>query len=117
MASRKDMRRQDLIIPYMAPEKDKSEGDVASTMASTLPMAAIFTKNKMIGWTAVVFALQTWLAETPEQKKKASSPAYFGVGMAFMSIAVAYMPMFMPPQLVPGSSGSGTEAPAAMPPA
>ncbi|KAK5172478.1 hypothetical protein LTR04_002404 [Oleoguttula sp. CCFEE 6159] len=55
-------------------------------------MAAIFTKNKMIGWTAVVFALQTWLAETPEQKKKASSPAYFGVGMASMSIAVASSP-------------------------
>ena len=31
---------------------------------------------------SVVFSLQTWLAETPEQKKVASTPGYFSVGMA-----------------------------------
>lgn len=31
---------------------------------------------------SVVFSLQTWLAETPEQKKIASTPGYFSVGMA-----------------------------------
>lgn len=33
---------------------------------------------------AVVFALQTWLAETPEQRKNASTPSYYSVGMACM---------------------------------
>jgi hypothetical protein len=33
---------------------------------------------------AVVFALQSWLAETPEQKKTTSTPAYFQVGMSGM---------------------------------
>lgn len=83
------MRRDDLIVPYADPnEKANSDPDFAGTMASTLPMAAIFTRNKMIGWTAVIFALQTWLAETPEQKKKASTPGYFSVLMAFMSLLV-----------------------------
>lgn len=40
------------------------------------------TFTRMIGWTAVVFAIQGWLSETPESKKTASSPAYLSVGMA-----------------------------------
>ncbi|KAF2265314.1 SUI1-domain-containing protein [Lojkania enalia] len=84
MASKKDMRRADLIVPYAEPAKEKSDGDMGSTMASTLPMAAIFTRNKV----AVVFALQSWLAESPEQKQTSSTPAYFSVGMAFMSLLV-----------------------------
>ncbi|KKY28954.1 hypothetical protein UCDDS831_g00039 [Diplodia seriata] len=137
MATKKDMRRDDLIVPYADPnEKASSDPDFAGTMASTLPMAAIFTRNKMIGWTAVIFALQTWLAETPEQKKKASTPGYFSVMMAFMSLLVvrrtlkarcmkrkltsifqSYMPLFLPPPPNKANAGSGTEAPAAVPPA
>lgn len=33
---------------------------------------------------SVVFALQTWLAETPEQKRTSGTPGYFSVGMACM---------------------------------
>ncbi|KAF2090444.1 hypothetical protein K490DRAFT_63323 [Saccharata proteae CBS 121410] len=117
MASKKDMRRADLIIPFVEPEKAKSDGDISSTMASTLPMAAIFTRNKLIGWTAVVFALQAWLAETPEQKKTSTTPGYFSVGMSLMALAVAYMPLFLPPPPNRAATGSGTEAPAAVPPA
>ncbi|GAB7353478.1 hypothetical protein MBLNU459_g3932t1 [Dothideomycetes sp. NU459] len=115
MATKKDMRRDDLVVPYMEPASSKNETDISSTMGSTLPMAAIFTRNKMIGWASVVFAIQNWLSETPESKKTASTPAYFSVGMSLMSVAVAYMPLFMPPQTGPLGAGSGTEAPAAVP--
>ncbi|KAI6787073.1 hypothetical protein KC332_g18713, partial [Hortaea werneckii] len=94
----KDMRRDDLIVPYAEPEKDKESNDMQSTMASTLPMAAMFTRNKLIGWTAVMFSIQGWLAETPDQKANASTPGYFSVGMALLSLGVAYMPLFLPPQ-------------------
>jgi hypothetical protein len=84
----------------------------------------------MIGWVAVIFAVQNWLSETPESAKAASTPGYMTVGMArmsasilcmsinlltlyaVMSTAVAYLPLFMPPVSAPGM-GSGTEAPAA----
>ncbi|KAA8614912.1 hypothetical protein A1F94_010747 [Pyrenophora tritici-repentis] len=44
--SKKDMRRADLIVPYAEPAKNKDENDMASTLSTTLPMAAIFTRNK-----------------------------------------------------------------------
>jgi hypothetical protein len=55
---------------------------MSSTMSSTLPMAAMFTRNKYIGWGAVVFAIQGWLSESAESKKAASQPAYVSVGMS-----------------------------------
>ncbi|KAH7126742.1 hypothetical protein B0J11DRAFT_526340 [Dendryphion nanum] len=116
MASKKDLRRVDLIVPYVEPAKDKSDGDMSSTMATTLPMAAIFTRNKMIGWVSVVFSLQSWLAETEEQKRTSTTPAYFSVGMAFMSLLVGYMPLLLPPQGGALGAGSSTQAPPAAPP-
>lgn len=37
---------------------------------------------------AVVFALQSWLAETSEQRKTAATPAYFSVGMSGKLVTV-----------------------------
>jgi cytochrome c-type biogenesis protein CcmH/NrfG len=95
-------------------------------MSSTLPMLAIVTRNKFLGWTAVIFAGQSWLAETPAQKAKSPTSAYFSVLMAFMSLLVvslgsgtmyqaiqltkqSYVPLFMPPQ--PNRADSSTDAP------
>ncbi|CAM1501742.1 Fc.00g037260.m01.CDS01 [Cosmosporella sp. VM-42] len=78
----KDMRRADLIVPYQEP-KAKGEGnELSSTLSTTLPMAAMFTRNKFVGWAAVVFSIQSWLGESEETKKNASTPGYFSVGMA-----------------------------------
>jgi len=76
-------------------------------------MAAIFTRNKMIGWTSVLFAVQTWLSETPSQRTTSSTPAYFSVGMAVLSLGVVYMPLFLPPQAGRAGQGTGTGPPAA----
>ncbi|KAF6222922.1 hypothetical protein HO133_000973 [Letharia lupina] len=96
MASRKDMRREDLIIPYKEPSAEKPD-DIANTMATTLPMVAMFTRNKMIGWASFVFAVQTWLAQTPEQAKKSGTPGYMGAGMALLAVGTTYLQLFMPP--------------------
>ncbi|KAJ5768033.1 Eukaryotic translation initiation factor SUI1 [Penicillium manginii] len=127
MSSTKDMRRADLAIPYVDPPKSTSEADMSSTphlippppspasigtwhhvsvdsdiaagtMSSTMPMAAMFTRNRMIGWVSFVFSLQSWLSESPEQKKNASTPAYMSVMMSLMALVVTYFPMFLPPQ-------------------
>ncbi|TVY85739.1 hypothetical protein LAWI1_G008641, partial [Lachnellula willkommii] len=48
MSTKKDMKRADLIIPYQIPTA-KEGGDISATLGSTLPMAAMFTRNKFIG--------------------------------------------------------------------
>ncbi|KAK0509893.1 hypothetical protein JMJ35_007287 [Cladonia borealis] len=133
MASKKDMRREDLIIPFRDQSSKEADNDVAGTMASTLPMVAMFTRNKMIGWAAFVFAVQTWLAQTPEQAKKAGTPGYLSAAMAcepsmpnpyssatnvscglVLGLGTTYLPMFMPPPAA--RLATGTEAPPVAPP-
>jgi hypothetical protein len=77
-------------------------------------MPQIFTRNKMIGWTAVIFAIQGWLGETPAQAAAATTPSYLQIGMAAMSLGVAYMPLFLPPTMNSGgASPAGPAAPVA----
>ncbi|KAM5381932.1 hypothetical protein ACJZ2D_002720 [Fusarium nematophilum] len=128
MAPSKDARRPDLIVPYQEPKASGDATDFSSTMSTTLPMAAMFTRNKLVGWAAVVFSIQSWLGESEETKKNATTPGYFSVGMststamvnmmliegnAVMALAVTYLPMFLPPP--GGRQASGTEAPAPVP--
>lgn len=112
MSTKKDMRRADLIIPYQLPAAKEAPSDISGTLGSTLPMAAMFTRNKFIGWASVVLSIQNWLGESAEAKKSSSQPAYFSVGMAFMALVVTYLPMFLPPPVIPGQR-TGTETPAA----
>merc|ERR1712225_89113 len=104
-----------LIIPFQMPPAKESASDLSGTLGSTLPMAAMFTRNKFVGWASVVLAIQNWLGESAEAKRTSSQPAYFSVGMGIMALVVTYLPMFLPPPGVPGA-GTGTEAPAAAPP-
>ncbi|KAH6981841.1 hypothetical protein BGZ61DRAFT_475275 [Ilyonectria robusta] len=97
MAPNKDSRRVDLVIPYQEPKAKSDTTDFSSTMATTLPMAAMFTRNKFIGWAAVVFSIQSWLGESEDAKKNSTTPGYFSVGMSIMSLAITYLPMFLPP--------------------
>jgi hypothetical protein len=48
----------------------------------------------MIGWTAVIFAIQSWLGETPAQAASATTPSYLQVGMAAMSLGVVSLKSF-----------------------
>ncbi|KAI0971908.1 hypothetical protein F4678DRAFT_430473 [Xylaria arbuscula] len=104
MASKKDMRRPDLIVPYQEPPAAKASDspEFSSTVSSTMPMAAIFTRNKYIGWASVVFSMQSWLGESEATTQSTSTPGYFSVGMSIMALLVTYLPIFMPP--VPGQT-------------
>ncbi|KAF7512339.1 hypothetical protein GJ744_001907 [Endocarpon pusillum] len=115
--SKKDMRRADLVVPYVEPQKDQKSGDMSSTFTSTMPMAAMFTRNKLLGWTSVVVALLAWLSESPDQSAKNATPGYLSVGMSLVAVIVTYLPLFLPPTPnMRGGTGTGTEAPPAVPP-
>ncbi|EXJ54450.1 hypothetical protein A1O7_09790 [Cladophialophora yegresii CBS 114405] len=111
MASKKDMRRADLIIPYTEP-KDEKASDFSSTITSTMPMAAMFTRNRMLGWFSLMTALLNWLGETPAQRSSPSgTPGYLSFGMALLAVGVTYMPLFLPPP--PNARGPAAAPPAA----
>ncbi|KAF2459327.1 hypothetical protein BDY21DRAFT_419906 [Lineolata rhizophorae] len=93
MASKnKDMRRPDMIVPYVEPEKDKFDTDTLSTASNSLPMAgtiswqapivtsAPFSITPMrLKWIAlcrpaVIFSVQACLVETPEKKAASTTP-------------------------------------------
>ncbi|RGP61824.1 hypothetical protein FLONG3_10411 [Fusarium longipes] len=113
MSPPKDPRRTDLIVPYQEPKSSGESTDISSTMSTTLPMAAMFTRNKLVGWASVVFSIQSWLGESEDSKKNSTTPGYFSVGMSVMALVVTYLPIFLPP--VGGKQASGTEAPAPVP--
>ncbi|RFU76913.1 hypothetical protein TARUN_5326 [Trichoderma arundinaceum] len=98
----------DLVVPYQEPSVKGEVTDFSSTLSSTLPMAAMFMRNKFVGWIAVVFSIQTWLGESEDSKKSNGTPGYFSVGMSFMALAVTYLPMFIPP---PGAQKAPPPAP------
>ncbi|THC98042.1 hypothetical protein EYZ11_002468 [Aspergillus tanneri] len=41
MASKKDMRRLDLAIPYVDPPKDKNDADMSGTTPSSRPLTQL----------------------------------------------------------------------------
>ena len=38
------------VIPYQVPVPKEATSDISGTLGSTLPMAAMFTRNKFMGW-------------------------------------------------------------------
>ncbi|KIW93112.1 uncharacterized protein Z519_05717 [Cladophialophora bantiana CBS 173.52] len=92
MSAKKDMRRADLVIPYVEP-KDEKPADFSSTLTSTMPMAAdAWVVRGVKGgpplWIngtrfALLTALLNWLGETPAQKQSPNgTPGYLSFGMA-----------------------------------
>ncbi|KAH8197476.1 hypothetical protein TruAng_008371 [Truncatella angustata] len=112
-STKKDMRRADLIVPYQAPAGKGESSDFSSTLSSTLPMAAIFTRNRYIGWASIVFSVQNWLGESEEATKNSTTPGYFTIGMSVMALATTYLPMFLPPPPNARGTGTGPAAPVA----
>jgi hypothetical protein len=43
-----------LVVPYQEPVVKGEVTDFSSTMSSTLPMAAMFMRNKFVGWYAIL---------------------------------------------------------------
>jgi hypothetical protein len=64
MASKKDMRRVDLVIPYVEPPAEK-ESDFSSTFSSTMPMAAVNTSLQDRTFTALIAVLDVHAKQRP----------------------------------------------------
>lgn len=88
-----DPRRNDLVVPYThrpAINRDKP----TAVFSSTIPMAAMFMKSKILGWCGVFFATQSWLEE-PAKRAPDAQPAWLSILIACFSLCVCYMDLFV----------------------
>lgn len=46
-----------LVVPYQEPSVKGDVTDFSSTLSSTLPMAAMFMRNKFVGWYEIYLAI------------------------------------------------------------
>ncbi|CAK7240310.1 MAG: hypothetical protein STHCBS139747_001748 [Sporothrix thermara] len=110
-STKKDARRINLVVPYQAPAPAKDSADVSSSMSSIMPMAAMLSRNRYVGWGAVGYSVLSWLGESEEARTNSSTSGIFSVGMSLMALVVTYLPMLLPP---PNGNPAAT---AAAPPA
>lgn len=43
-----------IVVPYQEPVSKGDSPEFSSTLTSTMPMAAMFTRNKFVGWYVVL---------------------------------------------------------------
>lgn len=80
------------------PAKPRSEAS-STMMSQTLPMAAMFMRNKLMSWSAVFLAIQTYLSEPINKapsSDSASQPPLLRILFALISLATCYMEFVIP---------------------
>lgn len=69
-------------------------------MSQSLPMAAMFMRNKLMSWASVFLAIQTYLSEPlnkpPSASDSSSQPPLLRLAFAFISLATCYIEFFFP---------------------
>lgn len=69
-------------------------------ISQTLPMAAMFMRNKLMSWSSVFLALQSYLTEPVNKPESASDsgaqPPLLRLAFAFISLLTCYMEYFFP---------------------
>ncbi|KAI0461067.1 hypothetical protein LJB42_001397 [Komagataella kurtzmanii] len=71
----------------------------ANVVGSTLPMAAMFLRNKVVSWSALFIALQAYLNEPrfkPQNKDGPSQPGLMTVGFALLAVLTSYTDVLFP---------------------
>ncbi|KAK9241135.1 hypothetical protein V1525DRAFT_393790 [Lipomyces kononenkoae] len=105
-ASGNSKKRANLCVPYV-PMEIKSREDVSSMMASTLPMVAMFLRNKLVAWSALLVTIQSWLNESEASSRDSTQPGWLKVLMSFVGLTVCYMDLFFPAMRAVGSISGG----------
>ncbi|KAG5367913.1 hypothetical protein CJU90_0094 [Yarrowia sp. C11] len=94
-----DKRRAELCVPYVH-VVDK-QNDAQSFITTSLPMAAMFLRNKLMSWTALFTAITAYMNEPlikPTQSDGASQPAWLSVLVSLVGLFTCYMDLAFPSQ-------------------
>ncbi|KAK6458265.1 uncharacterized protein RJT20DRAFT_30110 [Scheffersomyces xylosifermentans] len=92
---------QEAVVPYRH-SPSKPRGEASSMIAQSLPMAAMFMRNKMLSWSALFLAIQSYLNEPinkPVEKDDSGTPAQpplLRVVFAFIALVTCYIDIIFP---------------------
>ncbi|EGW30355.1 uncharacterized protein SPAPADRAFT_143493 [Spathaspora passalidarum NRRL Y-27907] len=91
---------KELVIPYKhVPAKPRND-NATSVVAQSLPMAAMFMRNKILSWSSVFIAVQAWLNEPINAPKSDNDnpqqPALLKITFAIVALLTCYMDVFFP---------------------
>ncbi|CDO92426.1 unnamed protein product [Kluyveromyces dobzhanskii CBS 2104] len=101
-----NVRRPDLVATYNhvpAPKGLYSSSASQGVLSQSMPMAAMFMKNKFLAWFAVLTTWHAFLTSHPDPANPTDSPL-MKIGMAVVAVGMNYMGLFLP----------GVQAPAAI---
>ncbi|ABN66683.1 predicted protein, partial [Scheffersomyces stipitis CBS 6054] len=81
----------------------KARNEASGMLAQSLPMAAMFMRNKMLAWSAVFLAVQSYLneplnkpAEAADSNSTPSQPPLLRVLFAFIGLVTCYLDLIFP---------------------
>lgn len=102
MAPSNKIRENAVVRYYHVPAQPRNVS--GNVMSQSLPMAAMFLKNKAIAWSSLFLAIQAYLNEPKnkplENDSSAASagaqPPLFQVIFAIIGLATCYMDVFFP---------------------
>lgn len=94
-----NIRRPDLAVTYTHVPAPKGLFGATSTsqgmLSQSLPMAAMFMRNKFLAWFAVLTTWHAFLTSQPDAANPTDSPL-MKVGMSLLAVGVNYMGLFFP---------------------
>lgn len=100
MAPKATVKREDLVVPYVHVPLE-AESTANGIVQQTMPMAAMFMKNKLLSWFSLFSAVQAVLSEwSGVPVPEGGQPAYLRVLLGLVGLGVCYMELVWP-----GSSG------------
>ncbi|CCE82598.1 Piso0_002330 [Millerozyma farinosa CBS 7064] len=95
------VKSEKLVIPYRhIPAKPRFE--TSGVVAQSLPMAALFMKNRLLAWSALFLSIQSYLSEpvnkpvSKDAKDQSSQPASLRVVFALIALLTCYMDVAFP---------------------
>lgn len=92
-------KRPEAIVKYVHTPAN-SRTDVAGPISNTLPMAAMFLRNKAVLWVALFLAVQAWLNEPAHRPANDTlSPPLLKVAFGFLLLALCYAELVIPGML------------------
>lgn len=93
-----NVKRPDLSIPYKHVPVAKTSYSSSSQgiLSQSMPMAAMFMKNKFLAWFALLTTFHYYLTAEPSESNSPEQSPIVKIGMSVVSLLVCYMGLALP---------------------